>query len=228
MFRKVISRKSHGFTLIELLVVVAIIAILAAMLLPALSQARERARQAVCMNNLKQLGIAAFMYANDYDDWLPLAYYAPVGNWPPSWWFNRLHPYVANPSKATGQTFFCPSDKTNVKTSGRGAYTSYCWNASCGWWIVGDTWAYPNQPFYRPRKLGTTRDLPKPHRNPLIMDGKVDYDTSAYHKTSLFWSSRETHPDRRHSGGVNILFAGGNVEHVTNLYSISNNDWGLY
>src|SRR6476661_4616633 len=64
--------KANGFTLIELLVVIAIIAILAAILFPVFSRARENARRASCQSNLKQIGLAFHQYTQDYDERLPL------------------------------------------------------------------------------------------------------------------------------------------------------------
>ncbi|MCS7300809.1 MAG: DUF1559 domain-containing protein [Fimbriimonadales bacterium] len=90
----------RGFTLIELLVVIAIIAILAAILFPVFAQAREKARQTQCMNNLKQMATGALSYIQDYDEKFPMAVYAPVprpsgGNCAFTL-FDAIFPYIKN------------------------------------------------------------------------------------------------------------------------------------
>ncbi|MCS7273356.1 MAG: DUF1559 domain-containing protein [Fimbriimonadales bacterium] len=89
-----------GFTLIELLVVIAIIAILAAILFPVFAQAREKARQTQCMNNLKQMATATLAYTHDYDEKFPMAVYEPAFNAagrPCAFTlFDAIYPYIKN------------------------------------------------------------------------------------------------------------------------------------
>ncbi|MDR3709697.1 MAG: DUF1559 domain-containing protein [Capsulimonadaceae bacterium] len=118
--------KPKAFTLIELLVVIAIIAILAAILFPVFATAREKARQASCASNEKQIALGLVQYAQDYDEFMPCGYQCAncnSSNLLGLGWAGQVYPYIKS-----AKTFVCPSDQYQATTTG-GTAISYAINA---------------------------------------------------------------------------------------------------
>jgi prepilin-type N-terminal cleavage/methylation domain-containing protein len=177
------NRPVGGFTLIELLVVIAIIAILAAILFPVFAQARESARRATCLSNLKQLGTAVMLYVQDYDETYPWGIgLGTVGTVKkdrnPNEVTTMLVPYVKN-----DDIYICPNNDGQRFAAGRWVATNqriaYWWQWGLGWEYAGKCWPEPGGAL-RQRAGGplTLASIAAPASLPMTQDNWVANHTS--------------------------------------------------
>lgn len=123
-------KAKHAFTLVELLVVIAIVGILAALLLPVLSQAKGKSRRTACLSNLRQIDVAIHLYADDSADALPvLPNPNPYPNGVGAYYKQLVKGYLGltGPASPSEKVFTCPSDRI-LRTQMGHAFTSYTFN----------------------------------------------------------------------------------------------------
>jgi prepilin-type N-terminal cleavage/methylation domain-containing protein/prepilin-type processing-associated H-X9-DG protein len=199
--------KRAGFTLIELLVVIAIIAILAAILFPVFARAREKARQASCLNNVKQLGLAGLMYAQDYDEMLvPGEIQIPGAQR----WFGEyglLLPYIKNV-----QVFRCPSaDGPACSKSFSHEGQTYIQRGDYG----------INQTIHRRQTSSTAvwykmTEIKYPAETVMLADSDWTRSKDDYPGNNCWRIDAGRHPSyfipARHNGGANIAFEDGHAK----------------
>jgi len=211
-------KKRSTFTLIELLVVIAIIAILTAILLPALSKARERARNASCVNNLKHIGTGAFMYAERGRDRLPYVGNSGSGTYPAveytttgytPWWF-ALNDQISNE-----KSFVCPADTTkgcdnDLAVTSPVKYTAFSDGLSYG--INGNAGV----------QFMILSKAVRPSKIYMIGDSASTALASSYRTNSLSPVTAESTPARvvlRHGDGCNMVMADGHVESIRGTFT---------
>ena len=235
------TRPQHSFTLIELLIVIAIIAILAALLLPALNQARARAQAATCTGNLKQIGSAIVLYAGDFGDYLPVANTLP-SNGQRAWeWRMELGPYLGIAGRVielvdaqvteehlafNAGPFHCPSflqavpaDPVSALKQGGG----YGWNFQ----FAGRN-AFDSTGVLSRRKMPMVK---KPAITALAGDGPdAGSCDTAINSYSLLYPPNFNSVGgciylvgSRHSRGINLAWADGHVAHMEKLPLIRGN-----
>jgi prepilin-type N-terminal cleavage/methylation domain-containing protein/prepilin-type processing-associated H-X9-DG protein len=182
--------KTRGFTLIELLVVIAIIAILAAILFPVFARAREKARQASCQSNLKQMALACLMYTQDYDE--RTMRYCTQGC-PDNGCFYKhdlLYPYTKN-----RQMYLCPSSNRT--------------DATPGGWPAGTV--YGDYGYHCPTSNGVKMaDMAAPAEVMMFIECVAAPATP--NQSCNYASSRIDWIVARHNGGTNIAFWDGHVK----------------
>ncbi len=228
---------SMGFTLVELLVVIAVIAILAAMLVPVLSKAKTKAHTAKCASNMKQWGVATFIYLEDFNDRLPL--FGDQSALTTTFWFAKLAPYVAKREQEGIETEAyryelrrCPGGSFGPAPFSRPpASSSKEWNCWIGahfghiFPVSGPFhWGDPSRPMRmssiaRPGDAMAYMDtithyvcspVEPMYRFTLDLDGDGVVDTMPQYPDTPFSSGRPT----VHNRGANVTLLDGHVERV--------------